>query len=190
MSLFEARSSAGSAQKSDVDAEFLETVNSLIDDQASRLFEPLFRKFSTEMGKQISKLERAQLGLEANKSLVYGEVDFSSFVEILRKVGPSTGKKFYDLGSGTGRAVMAARITQDYSVCVGIESLSSLYSASLEVNQNFSELIRQFLSTGQVLILPAWHPGLERGRGDSRTEPRLILGSLLARSCRSKQPSS
>lgn len=149
MALFGARGSVSSAQKSEVDAEFLETVNSLIDDQARRLFEPLFRKFSTEMGKHLSKLERKELGLDAQKSLVYGEVDFESFVEILRKVGPSTGKKFYDLGSGTGRAVMAARITQDYSTCVGIESLSSLYNASLEVNSSFEQLIRQFLGTGQ-----------------------------------------
>lgn len=37
------------------------------------------------------------------QSLIYGEVDFTSFYRILRKVNPLPGTIFYDLGSGTGK---------------------------------------------------------------------------------------
>jgi hypothetical protein len=47
-----------------------------------------------------------------------------SFARILRKLAPAAGSTFYDLGSGTGRAVFVARISQDFSKCIGTSTLN------------------------------------------------------------------
>jgi hypothetical protein len=39
------------------------------------------------------------------QSLIYGEVDFDAFSEVLELTQCSNHRKFYDLGSGMGRAV-------------------------------------------------------------------------------------
>jgi hypothetical protein len=46
---------------------------------------------------------------------------------VLRKINPVPGAVFYDLGSGTSKAVFVARLTQDFSRCVGIEILTGLH---------------------------------------------------------------
>jgi len=60
--------------------------------------------------------------------LIYGEVEYKSFYRVLRKINAPPGGVFYDLGSGTGKAVFAARLTQDFQRCVGIEILNGLHS--------------------------------------------------------------
>jgi Histone methylation protein DOT1 len=76
-----------------------------------------------QKGKEISKSEREARDLTLDKSLIYGEVDYMSFARILRKLAPAAGSTFYDLGSGTGRAVFVARISQDFSKCIGTSTL-------------------------------------------------------------------
>ena len=63
-----------------------------------------------------------------NRSLIYGEVEFTSFSTILLTLLHLTppGGTFYDIGSGSGRAVMAARIIGDFDTCVGIEIMEGL----------------------------------------------------------------
>ena len=65
--------------------------------------------------------------------MIYGEVDYSSFYRVLRKINPSPGGIFYDLGSGTGKAVFAARLTQDFSRCAGVEILQGLHTQARSV---------------------------------------------------------
>jgi hypothetical protein len=50
------------------------------------------------------------MSLEAasTSNLTYGEVDFHSLAVLLEKVDPAAGEVFVDLGSGTGKAVIAA----------------------------------------------------------------------------------
>ena len=88
---------------------------------------------SVEVGKALSRTERESLNLTHNKSLIYGEVDFASFYTVLRKINAAPGQVFYDLGSGTGKAVFAARITQDFSKCIGIEILSKLHQQAAKI---------------------------------------------------------
>ena len=55
------------------------------------------------------------------------------------------GGKFYDLGSGTGKPVIAAAILHNFDVCVGIEILEGLYSMSLDVAAAYnSKVINKF----------------------------------------------
>jgi SAM-dependent methyltransferase len=83
------------------------------------------------------------------QSLIYGEVDFSSLYTVLRKINAPPGKIFYDLGSGTGKAVYAARIVQDYSKCIGIEILSNLHKQANKITERFNSKFKDRLVMGQ-----------------------------------------
>ncbi|CAB1109286.1 unnamed protein product [Ectocarpus sp. CCAP 1310/34] len=99
---------------------FLEDLHSLIDRESKRLYESLFVGLSLAEGKSLSKAERRRKGLMDNRALIYGEVDFASFATILREIGALTetkiGEIFYDLGSGTGKALY---VVQNASVFAG-----------------------------------------------------------------------
>ena len=79
-----------------------------------------------------------------NDSLVYGEIDLQGFCTLLREIidRPTTvaaallssGGIFYDLGSGSGRAVFAARFVGDYSTCIGLELLANLHGLASAVH--------------------------------------------------------
>ena len=101
------------------------------------------------MGKSLSKNEREELNLGDEKSLIYGEVEYKSFYTILRKINPKPGLTFYDLGSGTGKAVFAARMTQDFSRCIGIEILSGLHDQAFHITQRYNQSFRHLLDGGQ-----------------------------------------
>ena len=100
-----------------------------------------------EVGKTLSKREREESSLGGEKSLIYGEVDFAYFSRILRKIAPAHGGRFYDLGSGTSKAVMVARLLHDFECCVGIEILSSLHCAASAVVDKFNEHYVELLAS-------------------------------------------
>lgn len=62
-----------------------------------------------------------------DKEFIYGEIDVLSFHNILEKADPLPGDIFYDLGSGTGKAVFTAALFFDFSKSCGIELLPPLY---------------------------------------------------------------
>ena len=87
----------------------------------------------------------------ASQSLIYGEVDYHSFYRVLRKINAPAGSVFYDLGSGTGKAVFVARLTQDFSRCIGIEVLSALHQRAQAVTDRLVELLlSRFLCIYQI----------------------------------------
>ena len=61
---------------------------------------------------------------------LYGEVTFDSLAGLLRAVAPEPGAVFLDLGSGCGRAVFTAALTQPFRECRGVELLPSLFEES------------------------------------------------------------
>jgi Histone methylation protein DOT1 len=83
------------------------------------------------------------------QSLIYGEVEFKSFYRVLRKINPQPGLVFYDLGSGTGKAVFLARLTQDFSKCIGIEVLHSLHNQARKIVDRYNKDYRDRLCVGQ-----------------------------------------
>lgn len=96
----------------------------------------------------LSKNERESKDLTEEKSLIYGEVEFSSFYRVLRKINPPAGQIFYDLGSGTGKALFVARLTQDFSKCIGIEILHSLHCQAERIVRRYQEQVAPLLSLG------------------------------------------
>lgn len=66
-------------------------------------------------------------------SLTYCESDFLPFVELLARCGARDGHVLYDLGCGTGRAVVAAALSgRKFMKCVGVEVLPSLARSAAE----------------------------------------------------------
>jgi hypothetical protein len=81
-------------------------------------------------------------------SLVYGEIDFEGFRKLLQCLPPpvSHGEGiFYDIGSGSGKAVFTARFTGDFDQCVGIELLPNLHQLATSVNSLYKILYRHKL---------------------------------------------
>lgn len=71
---------------------------------------------------------------------VYGEIDFESFIALLTLCKPNSSTVFYDLGSGTGKAVIACAMVFKVHKSCGIELFSSLHQASLLQQQRLSKL--------------------------------------------------
>ena len=105
----------------------------------------------------MSKEERDKYNLHEEKSLIYGEVEYQSFFKVLRKINPRPGGTFYDLGSGTGRAVIASRITRDFSRCIGIEILSGLHAAATTVVKKFKSEFQAVLNSSQDQQVEVYH---------------------------------
>lgn len=93
----------------------------------------LFNEVYNEIdGFNISKETREKLNILSDPSLTYGEVEFISFKEIINLAKPRQYDIFYDLGSGTGKAVIIAAMCFDFSACKGIELLEPVYKLSCQ----------------------------------------------------------
>lgn len=135
--------------KAVVDSAFMDEVHNIIVDEAQSAYDELFQDTSLEVGKSVSKEERERHNLSQEKSLIYGEVEFKSFYRILRKIGPKRESTFYDLGSGTGKALFVARFTQDFGKCIGIEILQGLHNRAFSITHRYNTEFRSILCSTQ-----------------------------------------
>lgn len=91
-------------------------------------------------------------------TLVYGEIDFQNFLLALEKVKfyefiffnqikkkygglSQKGGVFYDLGSGSGKAVFAAALYHPFKKCVGYEILENLHNISMILKDKWEKEI-------------------------------------------------
>jgi hypothetical protein len=95
---------------------------------------------------QRQQLQQLQQQLQSEDSLVYGEIDMEGFFHLLQSLLPpriiasnGTGT-FYDLGSGSGRAVFCARFSCDFQQCIGIELLPNLHDLAVSVSSLYKFL--------------------------------------------------
>ncbi|KAI9994089.1 hypothetical protein PInf_016653 [Phytophthora infestans] len=90
-------------------------------------FERTYRGFGAEYAKELSNEARKSSNL-IKTSYVYGEILFFPFADIIRWVAPFLPDFaiFYDLGSGTGKAVIAASLVHPFDQAIGIELLEPL----------------------------------------------------------------
>ena len=127
----------------------IDNLDKLIANESSSLFDEIFIDCTLSQGKILSREERSSKNLSYG-SLTYGEIDYQNFYTILRRINPiSSNAIFYDLGSGTGRAIIAARLTQDFSKCIGIEILENLHNAAVKVVDKFNSSFRYMLHQGR-----------------------------------------
>lgn len=66
---------------------------------------------------------------------VYGEIEFISFIALLSLAKPDKNTVFYDLGSGTGKAVLACAMVFNVQKSNGVELFDSLNNAACERQQ-------------------------------------------------------
>ena len=81
---------------------------------AKQLFEKIFENCTLDSAHIIATNYTDEIDEADTQSLVYGEVDFDSFAEVLRAAtsGITRQRKFVDLGHGTGRAIVAVNNAQ------------------------------------------------------------------------------
>lgn len=113
------------------------------------LWEEAFLSMSTFRARQLSRLARSSYK-SSTGDLTYGEVTFSSLANILCKDlvrhGVELKGSFYDLGSGSGRGVIAAALLGHFNRVCGIEMLNELHQASVEVQEVYEAKIAPKLS--------------------------------------------
>jgi len=70
----------------------------------------------------------------------YGEIDFISFISLISLAKPNTNTVFYDLGSGTGKAVLACAMVFNMHKCYGVELFSALHDSALKQQHLLQQL--------------------------------------------------
>ena len=121
-------------------------------------FQTLVTEFPVSLGKEASRKEREERTFDSipDSTLTYGEVDFVSIGEVFYTIEhrfkclPRDGV-FYDLGSGTGKGVIAAALLANFTSCRGIELLEKLYSISIGIKTKYEETFPQIQSENQDL---------------------------------------
>ncbi len=78
-------------------------------------------------GFQLSKKARASCDVT---DYIYGEIEFIPFVALLALTKPISIDIFYDLGSGTGKAVIACAMVFPIQKALGIELLEPLHQSA------------------------------------------------------------
>ena len=69
----------------------------------------------------------------------YGEIDFISFIALLSLTKPGINTVFYDLGSGTGKAVIACTMVFNVQKSCGIELFDLLHNTALKQQQRLQQ---------------------------------------------------
>jgi hypothetical protein len=103
--------------------------------QAENLFNALYGEIK---GYSISTEAREKSGIDTSR-LLYGELPFSTWKEIVEHANPKKDGVVFYLGSGTGRIVMAAYLAFDFRKAIGVELLKGLHDKACEVKENFEK---------------------------------------------------
>lgn len=86
--------------------------------------------FGSVQGYSLSANGRAKVGREADPILTYGEVTPESVEYMMQVTNPQPGEVFYDLGCGTGKAVIFAAYFAPLARSTGIELIEDLYQSA------------------------------------------------------------
>ncbi len=98
--------------------------------------EPVYRQlYSGVDGFALSREARRQ---HDAIDYVYGEIDFTSFIALLSLANPGENTVFYDLGSGTGKAVLACAIVFKVKKSCGIELFTLLHDTACKQQETLS----------------------------------------------------
>lgn len=113
------------------------------------------RLFSDIQGYTLSSTGRIKLQREADPAFTYGEVTPDSMQMMIDSVQPQPGEVFYDLGSGTGKAVIFAAILGDFARCTGIELVEDLWQAANTARERYEAEVKMNLgkSSQQVSFI-------------------------------------
>ena len=114
-------------------------------EECNAIFKEVFEDYSSDRSKEVARnnvrsLAGADHIEEVNKlsAKVYGEVEFFSFCNLLERIGIQKGEVLYDLGHGTGKAMVTfAKALLLYHLhaehCICFRSPSSYFDTSLNL---------------------------------------------------------
>ncbi|OMJ96226.1 hypothetical protein SteCoe_186 [Stentor coeruleus] len=114
------------------------------------IFNKLTEHFTYTQAKEASKQERMETDQMRVQSLTYGEIEFRSFAELFYTIesrygGLPQGGIFYDLGSGSGKGILAAALLGNFQECKGIEILDSLHNLCEKLISEYEDKFTQFV---------------------------------------------
>jgi hypothetical protein len=110
---------------------------------AHAAFEVLLSDTTLSESYKLSDVEAQRQGLSRASDtldLTYGNTAFAAIVEGLTAAAPRNGGVLYDLGSGSGHAVLAAALSFGLSRCVGVEILRGLHEQATVPARHFEAL--------------------------------------------------
>ncbi|MGV3740428.1 MAG: methyltransferase [Gammaproteobacteria bacterium] len=95
------------------------------------------KKHLTVLNRVSAAIDGFQLSRAARQNTdayeyVYGEIDTQSFIALLSLIHPDSSTVFYDLGSGTGKTVLACAMVFDIKKACGVELFSTLNEAATQ----------------------------------------------------------
>jgi hypothetical protein len=176
-----------------------ECVSDEVDIQAiqSTLMEQIVSSSSYNIACNLSKIERRKQECIGDITLTYGEVLHESYRDVVSALvseygGLPMGGKFYDLGSGRGRASFCTTLlVDDYyhtthylSSCVGIEIISSLHELSLEALEQWCVLYPEYIeSYGTQRGLTCPSECVSANASPYSSNITLLLGSITDLQC-------
>lgn len=82
---------------------------------------------------------------------VYGEIEFETFIALLGLCKPNHDTVFYDLGSGTGKAVLACAMVFPVKKSAGIELFEELYLSAVE-HKNLLAALPQYQKAAETIV--------------------------------------
>lgn len=98
-------------------------------------------------GRELSIKYRKEVADMSDPTLTFGEIVPQSFLQILNFTSDVTrpaGRKFVDLGSGTGRACMCAALSPyGFSTVIGIELMPDLHQQSVMVKNCLHDMLEK-----------------------------------------------
>ena len=124
-------------------------VSSAIYQECVRVFNGIFADLSSDKMKEIAKQNVIRTDSEnATKTLsakVYGEVEFFSFANLLERLDVKNGDKFFDLGHGTGKAMVVASLLfgDKFSSIEGVELLEDLHELSVNTVSAYQTFVAE-----------------------------------------------
>jgi hypothetical protein len=115
--------------------------------ERSKLWEDIFAEWPANKVKLASIEERKANGKEDDQSLTYGEIDFVTVNNLITMLKNQHTRLyagegiFLDLGSGCGKACVAAALTHKFEKVIGIESVACLDEVAQKANEKYKEVI-------------------------------------------------
>jgi len=114
--------------------------------ERKQLWEEIYAEYPANKVKQASIEERKASGKEDDKSLTYGELDFTIINNLITML-KNQHTKFYagsgfflDLGSGCGKTCVAAALSHQFEKVVGVETMTCLDEAAQKANEKYKEV--------------------------------------------------
>lgn len=112
-----------------------------------RMFEQLYHEVN---GFALSHTAR----LHSNAmEYIYGEINFESFAALLSLCKPNKDTVFYDLGSGTGKAVLTCAMLFNVQKSCGIEWFASLHEAACKQQKKLLGMADYSQKAGSICLV-------------------------------------